>query len=355
VAGRKCRQLTKFASPPAMAESQHGLRVVITGAGGFFGLALTRAFAGAGHTVLATDAAPLADFLPRPATPLERVHYLTADVTDRDSLHDLLGSDIDAVVHAAALTPTDRQQHETPERIVDVNLGGTVNLLSFARQTPRCRRFVYVSSTAVFDQSKAAILREEDAMGGNSLYGAAKLAGEYLVQRYGQMFDLVTAVVRPASLYGPGEQPRPSRPNTSAVYQLVEAALRVERVRIKGRDARCDWLYVDDAADAVCRLITSDAMAGQVLNLSSGRACPFGEVVDAIAATLPLRIDDRADQVIDGSPDRPATIANHCIRAALGWEPCDMVIGIHRYVSSLVGSEKGVDTAERPGIVAFGM
>jgi UDP-glucose 4-epimerase/UDP-glucuronate 4-epimerase len=337
-----------------MAESQHGLRVVITGAAGFFGLALTRAFAGAGHTVLAADAAPWADIHPRADAPLQRVRYLTVDVAERDSLHDLLGSDVDAIVHAAALTPNAQQQYENPERIVDVNLGGTVNLLAFARRTPRCGRFVYVSSAAVFDQSKDTILREEDATGGNSLYGAAKIAGEYLVQRYGRMFDRDTAIVRPSSLYGPGERPRPSRPNTSTVYRLVEAARRGERIRIRGLEARCDWLYVDDAAEAVCRLVTSEGVAGRIFNLSSGRINPFGEAVDAVAAALPLQIDERVDRVIDGCPDRPATIANDRIRALLGWEPCDLTTGIQRFIASFTDSEKGVDTADRPGIVAFG-
>jgi nucleoside-diphosphate-sugar epimerase len=215
-----------------------------------------------------------------------------------------------------------------------------------------------VSSSAVFDHSKhgkAAVLREDDATGGSSLYGAAKIAAEYLVQRYGQMFDLQVAVVRPAALYGPGEQPRSSRPNVSAVYQLVEAARLGERVQLKGRDARCDWLYVDDAADAICRLITSEGVAGQVFNLSTGRVYPFGEVVDAVAATLRLQIDDRAERIIDGGPDRPATIANDRVRTALGWEPCDLATGIQRYVASFAESEKGVATTGSPGIVAFGM
>ena len=137
------------------------MRVVITGAAGFLGLALTREFALAGHAVLAADSAPPTEFHPRADTPLDHVQYVTADVTDRDALPDLLRSDIDAVVHAAALTPTALQEVDDPERIIEVNLGGTVNMLAFARNAPGCRKFLYVSSAGVFDQGKAAILRED--------------------------------------------------------------------------------------------------------------------------------------------------------------------------------------------------
>ncbi len=311
------------------------MRVVITGAAGFLGLALTRTFALAGHDVLAADLSLPAEFRPSPDTPLERIDYVTLDITDRASLPILLGSEVDAIVHAAALTSTALREREEPERIVDVNLGGTVNMLAFARATPRCRKFIYISSAAVFDQSNAAILREEDAAGGAGLYGAAKLAGEGLVRRYGRLFDLPVAVVRPTSLYGPGERPRPSRPTTTAIYQLVDAAQRGEPVHIKGHDARGDWLYVNDAADAICRLVTAERLDDQVFNLSSGKTRAFGEVVAAVAALFPLQIDDRAERVIDGGPDRPAVIANDRIRGALNWAPRDLSTGLRHYVASL--------------------
>jgi nucleoside-diphosphate-sugar epimerase len=119
------------------------------------------------------------------------------------------------------------------------------------------------------------------------------------------------------------------------VYQLVDAAQRGESVQIKRFDARADWLYVDDAADALCRLVASEHMDGRVFNLSSGRICAFGEVVDAVAAVLPLQIDGHSERVIDGGPDRPAIIANDRIRQTLGWEPRDLVTGVRQYIASL--------------------
>src|SRR5215472_9368570 len=105
-----------------------GRRVLITGAAGFFGLALTRAFALSGWEVLAIDVVAAESFRPRSNTPPERVSYRQVDVSDRHATAGIANAQVDMVVHAAALTPTTVQQLEEPERIVDANLGGTLNM-----------------------------------------------------------------------------------------------------------------------------------------------------------------------------------------------------------------------------------
>jgi nucleoside-diphosphate-sugar epimerase len=258
------------------------------------------------------------------------VRYLRADVTDRTAVGEAVGASAAVIVHAAALTPTPALQQEDPERIVDTNLGGTLNLLAAGRRTPG-RTFIYISSAAVYDQERHAVLREEDATGGSSLYGATKLAAELLVVRYGQLFGFATIVVRPTSLYGPGEWIRPSRPAVTPVHRLIEAARLGRSVRLEGRDARGDWLFVDDAADAVL-LLAAAGLSGRVFNLSTGRPRPFGDLAQAVAATLPLAVDPAAETVIDGGSDRPAIIANDRLREAIDWAPCDLDEGIRRTI-----------------------
>jgi nucleoside-diphosphate-sugar epimerase len=309
---------------------------VITGAAGFLGLALTRTFGRAGYAVLAIDSVPPEDFNPRRDTPLAHVRYLRADVTDRTAIRAAVRADAAVIIHAAALTPTLTLQQEDPERIADTNLGGTLNLLAAARRAPGCT-FIYISSAAVYDQEQHAVLREEDATGGSSLYGATKLAAELLVARYGQLFDFATIIVRPTSLYGPGEWIRSSRPAVTPVHRLIEAARRGRPVRLEGRDARGDWLFVVDAADAVL-LLAGAGLSGRVFNLSTGRPRPFGDLARAVAATLPLAVDPAAETVVDGGADRPAIIANDRLRAAIDWAPCDLEEGIWRAVRAGEGS-----------------
>lgn len=293
------------------------MTVLITGAAGFYGSALVRAFAVAGEDVIAYDTTPELGAQRRPDTPYDRVRYVQGSTVDREALK-ALPRDIDAVVHVAALSlPNEAEMAET---IVDANLFGTANLLNLATTIPTCKSFLYISSAGVYDQGQHRILRELDADGGNSLYGACKVASEALVHRFGAMFPLDVGVLRPTSLYGPGEIIRPTRPFTTQLQELVDLARRGEPARVINGHARCDWIYVDDCAEAAVRFVRA-GMRGRVLNLSSGRSVPFSDVVEAVKVVFGLEVRDDAATTVDGNPDRAAIFSNEALVAALGWAP----------------------------------
>jgi nucleoside-diphosphate-sugar epimerase len=319
------------------------VRVLITGAGGFFGLALVRAFAHGGDSVVAVDRTPPDEIDLRPDTPRDNLQSLTCDVSRRDSVLSLDIGSVDAIVHAAALTPTSEQERTDPDSILDVNLGGTINVLSLARRLPECRRFVLISSSAVFSPQLPGVLHEADADGGVSMYGAAKLAAERVALRYGATAGFGVAAVRPTSLYGPGERPRPSRPHVTQIWQLVHAARRGTPVCITGETARNDWLYVDDAAEAVHSLVHTEDASG-VFNLSSGESRRFGEVVEMLSSHLPILIDPASSDQVDGGIDRPGVVANDRIRDAIDWTPRRLSEGIAAFVRDEAESTSHVVT-----------
>jgi nucleoside-diphosphate-sugar epimerase len=309
------------------------MRILITGAAGFFGKALVRAFASSGDDVLAADRGSAEEFQTRPGTPAERVTYVPIDVADPATLAVSDLANVDGVVHAAALTPTMDQMRDEPQTLVSVNLIGTLNLLEFARLR-NCKKFLFVSSAGVYDQFRDAELREEDGDGGFSLYGSAKLAAEVMLWRYGVMYEMDVGAIRPTSMYGPAEEMRPTRPFVTQVKSLVDAGLAGDSVCIDGADARCDWIYVDDVAEAAQRF-WSQGMNGRVLNMSSGQSVRFEEVVKAVEPVVDLRVDPDAATVVDGSPDRPAVISNERTKEVLGWRPMALEDGVRRYVDEL--------------------
>ena len=293
------------------------MRALVTGAAGFFGRAIVRALAAEGDVVAADVASP-ATFTPRPGPEAGSVEYVQIDL--RTASPRALAADVDVVVHAAAITPA-TESGAVLDDVLAVNLTPLGEVLAAARESRRCRRFVFVSSAGVYDQTSGGVLRERDATGGSSLYGAAKLAAELVVARYAALAGLEWCAVRPTSLFGPGEEERPSRPRVTSFRLLVGAARRGEAVRIEDEEARSDWLHVDDAADAVAALCTRDPMPGRAFSLSSGVPRPFREVVEAVASGAGLVVDEAAGLTVSGGADRASQIVNDLLRETVGWTP----------------------------------
>ncbi len=309
------------------------MRVLITGAGGFFGRALVRQFALGGDDVLAADIMGPSEFAPRSDTPTDSVTYIQLDVGDPDQwTTDVIGN-VDGIVQAAALTPTLDQMKEQPTRLVGVNLLGTLNSLDFAQETG-IDKFLFISSGGVYDQFTDTVLHEADADGGFSLYGSAKLAAEIMTWRYAEMYGIDAGAVRPTSMYGPAEEFRGTRPFVTEIKLLVDAATTGTPVRIEGRDAKCDWIYVDDVAAASHQFFNAE-MGSRPFNLSSGNPRPFGEVVDAVSQVFDLTIDESAETVIDGNPHRPTVISPEAFKTAFNWEPPDLTDGLRRYAEAI--------------------
>jgi nucleoside-diphosphate-sugar epimerase len=291
---------------------------VVTGAAGFFGLAIVRALSAAGVRVVACDRVAADVFEPRPGTRIDLVEYRRCDVAE-DPLDGLLAG-AGGVVHAAALTPADERDAATAAAVLRVNVGGVARVLAAMEGEPGCSRLVLVSSAAVYDQDAPGRRDEEAASGGSSLYGAAKLAGEIVARRAATLAGWDFCAVRPTSLYGAGEIVRESRPRVSAFARLVAAARSGTRVRLERPESRADWLCVDDAADAVALLWLAPGLDGSSYNLSSGVARPFREVAEAVASAG-LVVAPEADASVDGGPDRPAAFPNDRLRAAVAWQP----------------------------------
>jgi nucleoside-diphosphate-sugar epimerase len=293
--------------------------VLVTGAAGFFGLAITRALTMAGMPVIATDRISAEEFQPRRGSRLDLVAYVQRDLTS-ESVGDLIAQ-VSTVVHAAALTPGPDEHDAMLDTLLSVNLSPLPGVLEGIRVSDDCSRLVFVSSAGVYDQGAGSVLDEEAANGGRSLYGAAKLAAELVVGRYAAISEIEFCCLRPTSLFGPGEIVRPSRPRLTAFRQLVEAAAGDDTVRIENPDSRADWLHVDDAANAVAALARAPELPGCALNVSSGRPTALGAIAEELQRTIGLRVGADADVVISGGDDRSARITNERLRTAVQWSP----------------------------------
>ncbi len=260
------------------------MTVLVTGASGFVGCHIVDALArlDPGRMVIAADRVSPDEV----ARGVNLAHPLTVrpmmlDVTDRDAARALVAeARPTAIVHAAAITPSPDQEREAPMPIVDVNLGGLVNLLAAAREAGFVQRFIFLSSTGVFGPEAVPKSDEEDDPRPVHLYGITKRAGEDIVRRWGELTGISTASVRLGSIFGRFERPTPSRARLSAMARLIQAGSGNRVAKVHGRDVERDWLAGEDFGAAVHAMLNAPSLRHSLYHVV-GRHLRWEAVVEA--------------------------------------------------------------------------
>jgi len=166
------------------------VKVYITGISGFLSINLVRYLLGRGYTDIA--GIDLVDF----AYPeRDRITFLQGDIRDAEAVRrSMAGADV--VIHTAAALPLC-----SPEEIYSTEVEGTRIVLQQALAYG-VRRFIHISSTAVYGVPDHHPLFETDELSGVGPYGKAKILAEEACMEYRQK-GLCVPVLRPKSFVGP--------------------------------------------------------------------------------------------------------------------------------------------------------
>jgi len=242
------------------------LKVLITGARGFIGANLAVKLVSAGHQVRALDIS--AGVAPG------GVEMIRGDVSDPETCRSACAG-VDAVVHGAAIHHIDKVS-KRPERTLGVNVSGALNMLRGAA-AEGVGRFVYLSTAKVYGNPESMPSRESDYPEPIEIYALSKLAGEHYCRLFQEAGTLDVAVIRPFSVYGPGQSL-----DTGYVGMLINALMTGEPLTIPGRpDYLRDFVHVDDVMRLCVQVITQPITGGlQVLNAGSGTACTLAQLVE---------------------------------------------------------------------------
>ena len=241
--------------------------VLITGGGGFLGLALARVLARS-HRVILLDALVHGE-RQRREVQSSGLTLVEADLRNRDALEQAMEG-VDWIVHLASLAGVE-QVRARPVETMETILSGTSVLLNACRGR-RIERLVFVSTSEVYgsrapDAKEDAISANFDPSEARWSYGAAKLAAEHLVMAHAKQHGLPACIVRPFNVYGPGQF------GQGAVHAMLRQALRGEPVLVHNRgDQVRAWLYVEDFVAGLNRILESEQAIGGVFNLGNPAA-----------------------------------------------------------------------------------
>jgi UDP-glucose 4-epimerase len=275
-------------------------RVLVTGGAGFIGGHLVEFLLRSGRQVRVLDdfsSGSLANL--EDARRLGPVDLITGSVLDMAMAEQAVAG-CESVFHLAVQCV--RRSIGRPLENHAVNATGSLNMLEAARRAG-VRRFVYVSSSEVYGNGRDTLLDEERTVCEPvTVYGGAKLVGEYYTKAYHATYGLPVVVVRPFNAYGPREHMH---------GDLAEVIPRfVIRVRNglppiifgTGENGR-DFTFVTEVAQGIARVEGADGLVGKVVNLAYGRMVTISEVAHTVAAACgrpdlqPIHVDPRPGDV----------------------------------------------------------
>jgi len=282
------------------------MKVLVTGSSGFIGKRLVERLLQDNHKVIGCDIKPS-------NLTNEKFREFTVDFTIMDELLPVFRmTKPDVCYHLGAIADINYAR-EHPLKTVNVNVMGT------AVVAEACRKFGtlmnYISTCCVYGNTNVHPTPENAPTHPTEIYGCTKLAAEYVVKGFHELYNLNYNILRPSTVYGEGMRP------ALAVYIFLKKVLNGEKIPIHGTGKQTrSFIYVDDLVEGLVKLLQADVV-NQTINLA-GRQ----EVSVLQLAQKCLKLTGRNDDDLEFVADRKGQVMKEKIdiskaKNLLDWEP----------------------------------
>ena len=292
------------------------MRALVTGGAGFIGSNLVDALIARGDEVTVVD-----DISTGRRENLEDAigagaELVEADVRDAEALSGACErARPEAIFHLAAQIDV-RRSVDDPVHDMQVNVGGTINVLKAALASG-ASRFVNTSTGgAIYGEGQILPAPESHPVAPEAPYGQSKFAAEGYCELFRRLHGLSTVSVRYGNVYGPRQDPLGE---AGVIAIFCGRLLAGERPTIfgDGRQTR-DYVYVGDVVEANLAAVASDAVGP--VNIGTGVQTSVLDLVDVLS-----ELGDGSFTAEHAEP-RPGEVARNALdpsraRSELGWEP----------------------------------
>jgi GDP-4-dehydro-6-deoxy-D-mannose reductase len=246
------------------------------------------------------------------------------DLLDPASLDRLLQPlQPDGVIHLAGQSFVPAALKD-PERTLQVNLVGTLNLLQALKRSSFHGSFIYVSSSDVYGHVDPADLplTENQPVRPHNPYAMSKAAAELLCGQWSRVEPWRIVIARPFNHIGPGQRSEFVVPSIARALARIRLGLDEPRLQVGDIDVTRDFLDVRDVVRAYLGLL-SHGENGGIYNVCSGRETRIRDLVDHLTRLSGIAVDIVQEPArLRPSDQRQVRGDNTRLRATTGWQPC---------------------------------
>lgn len=254
--------------------------------------------------------------------------FIRMNLEDRETIPSLFQQEkFEAVIHLAAQAGV-RYSLDNPMAYVDSNLVGFVNILEACRQN-NIKHLVYASSSSVYGENEKVPFAETDRVDSPvSLYAATKKANELMAYTYSHLYQLPTSGLRFFTVYGPWGRP-------DMAPMLFASAIsegRPIKVFNKGEMKR-DFTYIDDIVQGILITLNNPSKTfSQLFNIGNGSPVHLFEFIKLVENELGI---DAKKNMMDMQPgDVPVTWADTSQLNVLGYKSTTNIQnGVQKFVN----------------------
>jgi len=248
------------------------MKILVTGSAGFIGYHLTQFLLKKNYTVFGLDNINSyydANLKKSRLSNIKNKNFIfnKIDLQDKQSIEDLFKKNkFDVVINLAAQAGV-RYSISHPEKYIESNVTGFINLLEACR-TYSIENFIYASSSSVYGMNSVIPFSEDHEVNHPiSLYAATKKSNELMAHTYSHLFNIPSTGLRFFTVYGPWGRP------DMAYFSFTKAILENKPIKVfnNGNMMR-DFTYIDDIIEGISRVIEDPSLPNKAWNRESPMA-----------------------------------------------------------------------------------
>ena len=239
-------------------------RIVVTGGCGYVGSFLV-------NKLLELNAKVFVFDIVSSRKKIQDVVYYNVNLIDYDLLNQLIKQIQPQKIFHLAASLNRARDYNNIDKIFDINLKGTNNLL-LALKDLDYSSFIFTSTSEVYGNQTKIPFKEDLAMQPTSPYSLSKAAAELSIQTFSNIYNKPYTILRLFNIYGP---------NISEYFfipQLINALKENKNFDMTKGEQKRDFVFIDDIIKVLINVATNQNANNQIFNVCGGESTSIREL-----------------------------------------------------------------------------